>query len=214
MIGNDLMSKQFVFSDLKHTFVIKLNRLIMKKKLTLLLILAVFASASAQFNEQEWQLSFGLNAISDLNEGAPTDGFVFNSVPLALGLQYNLSDNFAIEQSVAFNKFPNDIKDSGPLDKKFYYFSADTSVKYNFGQLFLPRRNRLELTANAGIGFYQVEKMETTINIGGGVLWWLTDDKTYGLRLQTLGKFGKVGANEFIANNYFQHHLQFVIALN
>ena len=65
MIGNDLMSKQFVFSDLKHTFVIKLNRLIMKKKLTLLLILAVFASASAQFNEQEWQLSFGLNAISD-----------------------------------------------------------------------------------------------------------------------------------------------------
>ena len=50
------------------------------------------------------------------------------------------------------------VKECGPLDKKFYYFSSDTSVKYNFGQLFLPRRNRLELTANAGLGFYQVRR--------------------------------------------------------
>ena len=214
MTGNDLMSKQFVFSDLKHTFVIKLNRLIMKKKLTLLLILAVFASASAQFNEQEWQLSFGLNAISDSDKGNPAEGLIFNSVPIAVGLQYNLSDNFAIEQSVTFNKFNDDVKNSGPLDKKFYYFSSDTSVKYNFGQLFLPRRNRLELTANAGLGFYQVEKFNTTINLGGGVLWWLTDDKTFGLRLQTLVKIGEKDANEFISNNHFQHHLQFIIALN
>lgn len=189
----------------------------MKKNLTLLVMLAVFSNVLAQFNEQEWQLSFGLNAIADPDSDLPTslgEGVIFNSVPVALGLQYNLSDNFAIEQSVTFNKFPNDVKNSGPLDKKYFYFSADTSVKYNFGQLFLPRRNRLELTVNAGLGFYQVEKVDTTINIGGGVLWWLTDDKTFGLRLQTLGKFGKDGANEFISNNYFQHHLQFVIALN
>ncbi len=37
------MPKQFVFYDLKHTFVVKLNRLIMKKILTLLLMLAVFS---------------------------------------------------------------------------------------------------------------------------------------------------------------------------
>ena len=49
---------------------------------------------------------------------------------------------------------------AGPLDKKFYYFSSDTSLKYNLGQLFLPRRNRLELTANAGVGFYRVEDIE------------------------------------------------------
>ncbi len=188
----------------------------MKKILVLAIALSLSLSAQAQFTESDWQLSFGLNAISDSQSGNPvdTEDLYFNSLPLAVGLQYNVSDILAVEQMVTFNQLPDGIEDSGPLDKKYYYFSADTSLKYNFGQLFLPRRNRIDLYINGGLGIYQVEKSSVTANFGGGVLWWVTDAKNFGLRLQTLGKFGKQGDNEFIRNNHFQHTLQAVIVLN
>lgn len=179
---------------------------------------ATFTNAFSQFNEKEWQLSFGINAIADPDSDLPgsiAEGFTMNSIPLSAGVQYNITEDIAIEQMFGFNKFSNDIKDSGPLEKKYYYFSSDTHVKYNWGQLILnSRRNSFELTVNAGLGFYQIEDTHTTLNFGGGVLWWLTEDKSFGLRLQTLGKFGKRKANEFISQNYWHHNLQFVIALN
>ncbi len=93
---------------------------------------------------------------------------------------------------VTFNKFNDDDieQELGPLDKNFIISLLIRSLKYNFGQLFLPRRNRLELTANAGVGFYHVKESNMTFNVGGGALWWLTDDKNFGLRAQTLAKFG------------------------
>ena len=216
------MSKQFVFYDIKHTFVVKLNRRIMKKILTLLMTLAIFTSVSAQFNEGEWRLSAGLNAINDLDSQNPfnsPDEWIFNSIPLAVGVEYAIDSDFVIELMGTFNKFNNDDLgvEAGPLEKKFFYFSSDASLKYNWGQLLLPRRNRLELTANAGVGFYRVEDTNMTFNVGGGALWWLTDDKNVGLRAQTLAKFGKKEDinQDFIGNNrHFQWHLQAVFVLD
>jgi len=215
------MSKQFVFYDLKHTFVAKLNRRIMKQILTLLMTLAIFTSVSAQFNEGEWRVSAGLNAINDLDSQNPfnsPDEWIFNSIPLAVGAEYAIDGDFAIEQLFTFNKFNDDDIDvvNNRLEKKFYYFSADTSLKYNFGQLFLPRRNRIELTANAGIGWYYVKEAYMTLNLGGSAMWWLTDDKNFGLRAQTLAKFGsKDDLNNFISETgHFQWHLQAVFVLD
>ena len=39
--------------------------------------------------------------------------------------------------------------------------------------------------------FLSSERIEHDFNLGGGALWWLTDDKNFGLRAQTLAKFGK-----------------------
>ena len=53
----------------------------MKKILTLLMTLAIFTSVSAQFNEGEWRLSAGLNAINDLDSQNPfnsPDEWIFN----------------------------------------------------------------------------------------------------------------------------------------
>ena len=193
----------------------------MKKIFTVLLMLAVFSNVSAQFNEGEWRMRAGLNAINDLDSQSPFNSpgdWIFNSIPLAVGLEYGIDGDFAVEQSFTFNKFNDDDIDAGTnrLEQKFYYFSADTSLKYNFGQLFLPRRNRLELTANAGVGFYYVKESTMTFNVGGGALWWLTDDKNFGLRASTLAKFGsKDDVNNYISNNrHFQWNLQAVFVLD
>ena len=57
------------------------------------------------------------------------------------------------------------IIDSGPLDKKYYYFSADTSLKYNFGTVFVAKTQQNRINCNAGLGFYQVENSNMTLTL-------------------------------------------------
>ncbi len=188
----------------------------MKNYLLLLFAVSIFTGTHAQFNEGEMSVSIGLNSLVDDEKGRnPFTNQIHNAIPIALALNYNLSTDFALEQSVSFNRFSNDIKDSGPLDKKYYYFSTDSNLKYNFGQHIFGASNRprIELYAMTGFGFYYIENFNITGNLGAGLLFWTSDNQNIGLRVQTLGKFGKKDSNEFLRGSYYQHSLQLVFVL-
>ena len=84
----------------------------MKNYLLLLFAVSIFNGTHAQFNEGEMSVIVGLNSLVDDEKGRnPFTNQIHNSIPIAVALNYNLSTDFALEQSVSFNRFSNDIID-------------------------------------------------------------------------------------------------------
>ncbi|WP_179318059.1 outer membrane beta-barrel protein [Winogradskyella helgolandensis] len=191
----------------------------MKKFILIALLVSFSISSFAQRNSRandDWYLSIGVNAINSLGTRSP-----FNSpsdwafdLPISAAAEYNWSDTFAIEQSVTFNGFTEDTEiDGTELSKDYTYISFDTNVKYYFGQFIFPNLDWLEIHANAGVGFFHIDETNISANLGGGVLFWLNANRTFGLRLQTTGKFAFNHPESGFDNNHFQHHLQVVFKL-
>ena len=99
------------------------------------------------------------------------------------------------------------------LKEDYNYLSLDTHVKYYFGQHIFPRTDWIDFYANAGIGFFHIDETNISANLGGGVLVWLNDSRTFGLRAQTIGKFAFNHPDSGFDNNHYQYHLQAVFKL-
>ena len=65
----------------------------------------------------------------------------------------------------------------------------------------------------AGPGFFFINESNISFNVGGGLLVWLNDNHSVGIKLQTLGKFALNHKDELYETNHYQHHLQLVIGL-
>ncbi|WP_178983455.1 outer membrane beta-barrel protein [Winogradskyella helgolandensis] len=189
------------------------------KKIFLLALLLTFSIFSfAQRNNNDWSLSVGVNAINSLGTKSP-----FNSpedwsfkTPISAAVEFNWTEQLAIEQAITFNGFSEDSRIDFALPEKDYnYLSLDTHVKYYFGELIFGRARNdwFDIYANAGVGFFHIDETNISANLGGGVLFWLNRDRTFGLRAQTIAKFAFNHPDSGYDNNHYQYHLQAVFKL-
>ncbi|MBC3845186.1 hypothetical protein H8K90_02230 [Winogradskyella echinorum] len=188
------------------------------KKLVLILTLVAFSLSSyAQRNNKDWLLSIGLNSVNSLGSRSPIfhpERWV-NQFPLSAAVEFNWSDDFAVEQSLTFNGFTEDDEiDGADLKKDYNYISLDTHVKYYFGKYIFSRRvDWIDLYVNGGLGFFHIDETNISANLGGGVLFWLNKTRTFGLRTQVIGKFAFNHKDSGLDNNHYQYHLQAVFKL-
>ena len=188
------------------------------KKLILIVTLVAFSMSSfAQRNNNEWLLSVGLNAINSLGSRSPIyhpEDWSFQ-FPISAAVEINWGRDLSIEQSITFNGFTSEDRIDSPnnLKEEFNYLSLDTHAKYYFGKYIFPRTNWIDFYANAGLGFFHIDETNISANFGGGVLFWLNDSRSFGIRAQTIGKFAFNHPESGFDNNHFQYHLQAVFKL-
>ncbi|MBU2927598.1 outer membrane beta-barrel protein [Winogradskyella psychrotolerans] len=189
----------------------------MKKILLLALIITFSLSSYAQ--RYDWSLSVGFNAINSLGTQSPInspDEWSFKN-PFSVAAEFGWADNFAIEQSITFNGFDEDSRvDFGDLEETYTYISFDTNAKYYFRELLFGRsRNTdwFDIYASAGVGFFHIDETNISANLGGGVLFWLNRNRTFGLRAQTIAKLAFNNSESGYDNNHYQYHLQAVFRL-
>lgn len=190
------------------------------KKIFLIVLLASFSLSSfAQRHDDEWHLSIGLNAINSLGSQNPIHdpGNWTFEFPISAAVEFNWSEKFAIEQAITFNGFVEgkeiDVSSLTGADKDYNYISFDTHLKYYFGRDLFPREDWFDFYANAGVGFFHIDETNVSLNLGGGVLFWLNRKRTFGLRAQTIAKFAFNHDESGYDNNHYQYHLQAIFKL-
>ncbi|WP_197429318.1 outer membrane beta-barrel protein [Winogradskyella endarachnes] len=190
------------------------------KKIFLIVLLATFSLSSfAQRHDDEWRLSIGLNAINTLGSQNPfyKPGEWTFEFPISAAVEFKWSEKLAIEQAITFNGFAEGTGlDEAPfqeVEKDYNYISLDTHLKYYFGRHIAPNDDWFDLYANAGVGFFHIDETNVSLNLGGGVLFWLNRDRSFGIRAQTIAKFAINHAESGYDNNHYQYHLQAIFKL-
>ena len=163
-----------------------------------------------------WLVSAGVNTVNNLGTRNPIESpseWVFKN-PFSFGAEKILDNRFGIDLNLSFNGYSkDDNRDGGSSDGTYDYFSFDPSVKYYFGDIIFKEYSRFHLYAMAGPGFYFIDENNVTVNVGGGLLVWLNDNQSFGIKLQSLGKFALDSKDDKYNDNHFQYHLQLVFEL-
>ncbi len=189
------------------------------KKITLLLLLICFGfsiNAQSSRNDKEWFASVGLNAINNLGSQSPVESpFDWaNGLPISAAIELGWTSGLAIEQSFTLNQFAKGDEIEGiTLSESLTYSSFDTHVKYYFGKHLFPKSTWIDFYGNAGLGIFSMDETNISLNVGGGVLFWLNRRETLGVRLQMIGKFAMNNSDVVIDSNHYQTHIQMVFAL-
>ena len=167
-----------------------------------------------------WSQSRNLNSVFEWTAGAgvnfvDNDGRQFDKVfstknwnfgnPISLNIENKFSNFFAANFAISFNKLTQKNEQNYlPIDKDRTLFAVDATVKYFYDEYFMPneRYDPFEAYIVSGFGFTTIGINSTvTYDIGFGFNFWLFRD--FGLRIQTLGKFGF--KDETYLHNYLQH---------
>ncbi|WP_412984104.1 hypothetical protein [Pontimicrobium sp. IMCC45349] len=181
----------------------------MKKILLLIICVSFYFSANSQnTRDDQYSISLGVNAVSNLGTRSPFEKFddwAFEN-PIALGFQVKWNKLFGVEQSVSFNKFTqNSFIDGAVLSKDHSYFATNTNFKYYVGE-HLINSEKLDIFLNGGIGVFQIEDLNTSLNAGGGITYWFSEE--IGIRYQSLAKFALNTKDYIYDNNHFQHFFE------
>jgi len=180
------------------------------RKLFLLTVILAFSLSSfgqASNNDKEWFASVGLNAINSQGTRSPVGdmGDWAINIPISLAAEVSWTSGLAIEQAFTINSFAEgDIIDGVTLQEDFTYFSFDTHAKYYFGKHIFPSASWIDFYGNAGVGFFNIDETNISLNLGGGVLVWLNRRQTIGIRAQVIGKFALDHAESGFDNNHYQ----------
>lgn len=189
------------------------------KKVIILLFISFFGFTSfAQNPGRDWLLSVGVNTVAnfgtrnpfeDLNDNI--DRFAFRQ-PVAVAIERKWTKYLYIEQDISLNGFKeNEFIDNGRPDKDLFYFSTNTTLKYYFDDLLFSRTDWLNLYAGAGVGLFNMEELNTSINVVFGTVVWVSDN--VGIRLGTMGKFALNADSRQYDNNHYQFFLMGVFKL-
>ncbi|MGJ8592071.1 MAG: hypothetical protein ACSHXF_05965 [Aquaticitalea sp.] len=190
----------------------------MKKIIVLVFMSFMGFTTVAQNPGNDWLLSVGVNTVAnfgtrnpfeDLNENSSK--FAFKQ-PIAIGIERKWTKYLYIEQDVSLNGFPeNEFIDNGTPDKDLFYFTTNTTLKYYFDDHLFRNSDWLNLYAGAGVGLFNLEELNTSINVVLGTIVWVSDD--IGIRLGTMGKFAINADSRQYDNNHYQFFLQGVFKL-
>jgi hypothetical protein len=194
------------------------------KNIFLALVVSCFtigmtAQRERSIDLDEWYVSLGVNAINSLGTKSPFSdpGDWAFKFPITAAIETRWSELFAVEVALSLNGFDanSPIDAVGPSDEDIPYISVDSALKYYFGHHILPRAEWIDFYANAGFGLFILDDANLSFNFGGGVLFWLNRDHTFGLRAQGIGKFAFNHSDTGVVypNNHFQYSLQAVIKL-
>lgn len=177
-----------------------------------------FAQNFAQNPGNDWLLSVGVNTVANFGTRNPFEDlndninrFAFKQ-PVAIGIERRWTRYLYIEQDFSLNGFQeNEFIDNGTPDKDLFYFSTNTTLKYYFDHHIFTRTDWLNLYAGGGIGMFNLEEFNTSINVVLGTVVWVSDN--VGIRLGTMGKFALEADSRKYDNNHYQFFLQGVFKL-
>jgi len=189
------------------------------KKIIVLLFISFFGFTTfAQNPGNDWLLSVGVNTVvnfgtrnpfKDLNDNSAN--FAFKQ-PITIGIERRWTKHLYIEQDVSLNGFPeNEFIDNGRPDKDLFYFSTNTTLKYYFDDHLFNNTDWLNLYAGAGVGLFNIEEINTSVNVVLGTVVWVSDN--VGIRLGTMGKFALNADSRKYDNNHYQFFLMGVLKL-
>lgn len=189
------------------------------KKLTFIFLLMSSLLGSAQNQVfDDWFIAGGFNAINSLgtqNPFASPGDWAFQT-PFTLAGEKQFARDWTIELAFNINgwnegkRLDNGSAPTPPTEgpiatDDFGYFSVDTNAKWYFGrQIFRRGYDKIDFYANAGLGFFTIDDTNIAVNFGGGALFWLNEENTFGIRLQLIGKFAFNNADSGFDNNHYQ----------
>ena len=202
MINNNLN-----FTKMRH----------LRKNLLTLLVIAGFSNINAQDANSPCEIDFGVNAVVFYPMSSITSpsiknyvgGFVniskdynYYGLPVKLHIGRYIDKGLSVGISLSTNK----IRKMGNLTDELNYFSFDTDLKYDLNRLFgdLDFINNVVVDSYVltGIGYTSVgSKQNGSLNIGGGINFWVSKSKDFGFQFQSLGKLRLKGT----VGSYFQH---------
>ena len=196
-----------------------MTKVFFMKKVILLVFVSFFGFATfAQNPGNDWLLSVGVNTVANFGTRNPLEDLNDNSgrfafkQPVAIGIERRWFQNVYIEQDFSINGFSEDkFIDNGTPDKDLFYFSTNTTLKYYFDDLIFRNTDWLNLYAGTGIGIFNIEELNTSINVVFGTVVWVSDN--VGIRLGTMGKFAFDADSRQYDNNHYQFFLQGVFKL-
>ncbi|MDP5082023.1 MAG: hypothetical protein NWP87_05145 [Winogradskyella sp.] len=181
--------------------------------------LAISGQSDRSIEQDEWYVSVGVNTINSLGSKNPLESpgdWAFKT-PISASIETRWTDLFSLEIGLSLNGFdagaPLDA--AGPPAEDLIYFAVDTSLKYYFGEYILPRQEWFDLYIGAGLGLFVIEDANLSFNIGGGAIFWLNRNHTFGLKPQAVAKFAANhrDAGQIYPNNHFQYSIQAVFKL-
>ncbi len=194
------------------------------KKIFLALVISCFtlvitAQSDRSIERDEWYISVGVNTINSLGTKNPLESpsdWAFKT-PISASIETRWTDLFALEVGLSLNGFESGspLANGGPTEKDITYFAIDTSFKYYFGEYIFPRQEWIDFYVNAGLGLFIIDNANLSLNLGGGVVFWLSQSHRFGIKAQALGKFAvnHRDAGKIYANNHFQYSLQGIFRL-
>ena len=196
----------------------------MKKSITILLLFFLSVTVSAQSDRSiekgEYLLGVGINTINSLGSKDPlyNPGDWAFRTPISLSLETRWARLFSLDVALNFNGFEENepLDAAGPPDENITYWSLDSSLKYYFGEFLLPRSEWIDFYGSAGLGIFTIEDTNISVNVGGGMMIWPSKrSKSFGIKLQGVGKFAFNHSNNGrrYPNNHFQYSLQFLFRL-
>jgi len=168
---------------------------------------AVVAQDNVTNEKPKWILGFGVNFIDNT---ASKNGKYFNvsdqwnylSTVSKVSVERVMSEQFSIEVSGGINRLSSNKKQNDIfIDEDQNYLGMDLNGKFYFGKsLFdLPAFDPYLV---AGFGINSVDDTANqTSNFGLGFNYWFKPN--FGLRMQTMGKYGFT--QETLLNNHIQH---------
>ncbi|MEO5790392.1 MAG: hypothetical protein ACOH2D_17645 [Gelidibacter sp.] len=188
----------------------------MKKFFICLFIFAIGHTVNAQrFHrfQSDWKVSVGVNAVGSLGTRNPfkkLGDFAFQ-FPLAVAIEHQWSEQFALEQDITLNGFKTGTTlDTGTLSEKLTYFSTNTNLKWYFAD-YLFDVEYFDLYLSGGLGIFYMDEINTSSNLSAGAQYWFNEN--IAVRLQSTAKFATNPKDHLYANNHFQYVLQVVFRL-
>ena len=157
-------------------------------------------------SDSDWKISVGVNALGSTGSRNPIrnlDQLAFIN-PLALAVEHQWSQEFALEQDLSFNGFRQGaILYGAPLEgKDLNYFSTNTNIKWYFTN-YLFNAEWLDLYISGGIGIFKMDKLTTSANVSGGTQYWFSDH--IAVRLQASIKLATNPTDHPYADSHFQY---------
>ena len=149
-----------------------------------------------------YQISLGVNAIDNSGDSSPLTGSWEFNTPVSIGIEarsyYN--KNLAIVGDFTYNGYDG-----------LHYYSVDTGFKYYLNNWI--KSEKFELAPMAGIGVFNINRTNVSINFGGSLAYWISDK--FALRLKSVAKIGLNNSDESsnISNGHYVHNLELVFVL-
>jgi OOP family OmpA-OmpF porin len=188
----------------------------MKNLVVLFLLFSTF-SMVGQENvtnaKPKWIIGFGANFIDNT---ATKDGQYFNAskqwnyIPTVskVSVERLLTDQFSIEGVVAINTLSSSVMQNGNfISEDVNYLGFDLNGKFYFGKALFDVP-AFDPYLVAGFGLNKVDDTSNqSSNFGLGFNYWFKPN--FGLRLQTMGKYGFT--QNTLLNNHIQHSAELVL---
>jgi hypothetical protein len=183
------------------------------KKLIVVFVIFFSMSLTAQ-ESKKWLIGVGVNFIDNTNSQDDNYLDVSNwSSTMSvskLSVQYAVNTNFSLASEFTLNKLgSNKIHNSKTIANNLAYFGWDINARYNTASLLkLPSKYTIEPIVGLGLSSTDGNSNQS-FNTGLSLGYFFND--TYGVRLQTVGKFAS--EQNTVGNNMIQHALELVFRL-